>query len=63
MEKNVEIIEMLKEAILLPILMDRNREEIKSHKQPHDDSKKRSAKLPSFSNKTLYRGLLCTGYS
>lgn len=38
MERNTEIIEMLKEAILLPTLMDRNREEIKSHKQPHDDS-------------------------
>lgn len=54
---------MLKEAILLPILMDRNREEIKSHKQPHDDSKKRSAKEPSFLNKALYREPLCTGYS
>lgn len=44
MKINKKIIEMLKEAILLPILMDINREEIKSHKQPHDDSKKRSAK-------------------
>lgn len=42
MERNKEIIEMLKEAIFLSILMDRNREEIKSHKQSHDDSKKSS---------------------
>lgn len=44
MERNTEIIEMLKEAIQLTTLMDRHREEIKSHKQPHNDDIKRSAK-------------------